>query len=96
MTMKIYLTVLLLLGVITMEGKPQYRIQTWKYNGTTYYLPQKRVWASTNYFKLPYKVWKSSEYPFHNKWDAESVIETWKQLEREARRYRKSEYVYVD
>lgn len=94
--MKVFLTVLLLSGVVTIEGKPKYRIETWKHNGTTYYLPQKRVWASTNYFKLPFKVWESSDYPFQNKSNAESVIETWKQIEQERKNYRKSEYVYVD
>ena len=47
-------------------------------NGTQYYLPQKRVWARTNYFYLPFKVWQSAAYPFHRQSDAEQIIENWK------------------
>lgn len=88
--------VLLLLGVVTMEGKPKYRIQTWKYDGTTYYLPQKKVWATTNYFTLPYKVWESGSYPFQHKSQAEEIIKEWKKSVQDKNDYRISQYVYVD
>ena len=88
--------VLLLLGVVTMEGKPKYRIQTWKYDGTTYYLPQKKVWATTNYFTLPYKVWESGSYPFQHKSQAEEIIKEWKKSVEDKNDYRISQYVYVD
>jgi hypothetical protein len=94
--MKIFLMVLLLLGVVTMEGKPKYRIQTWKYDGTTYYLPQKKVWATTNYFTLPYKVWESGSYPFQHKSQAEEIIKEWKKSVEDKNDYRISQYVYVD
>jgi hypothetical protein len=94
--MKIFLMVLLLLGVVTMEGKPKYRIQTWKYDGTTYYLPQKKVWATTNYFTLPYKVWESGSYPFQHKSQAEEIIKEWKKSVQDKNDYRISQYVYVD
>jgi hypothetical protein len=94
--MKIFLMVLLLLGVVTMEGKPKYRIQTWKYDGTTYYLPQKKVWATTNYFTLPYKVWESGSYPFQHKSQAEEIIKEWKKSVKDKNDYRISQYVYVD
>ena len=88
--------VLLLLGVVTMEGKPKYRIQTWKYDGTTYYLPQKKVWATTNYFTLPFKVWESGSYPFQHKSQAEEIIKEWKKSVKDKNDYRISQYVYVD
>jgi hypothetical protein len=94
--MKIFLMVLLLLGVVTMEGKPKYRIQTWKYDGTTYYLPQKKVWATTNYFTLPFKVWESGSYPFQHKSQAEEIIKEWKKSVKDKNDYRISQYVYVD
>jgi hypothetical protein len=32
----------MLLGVITLEAKPKYRIETWVDNGVRHYLPQKK------------------------------------------------------
>ena len=36
------LTLLMVLGVITSEANPKYRIETWVDNGVKYYLPQKK------------------------------------------------------
>jgi hypothetical protein len=94
--MKRIITVLLLLGVITVEGKPKYRIQTWVYDGTTYYLPQQRVWYKTNYFYLPFKVWKSGSYPFQHKSQAEDIINNWKNDLQAKREYRNSRYIFVE
>ena len=94
--MKRIITVLLLLGVITVEGKPKYRIQTWVYDGTTYYLPQQRVWYKTNYFYLPFKVWKSGSYPFQHKSQAEDIINNWKNDLQAKMEYRNSRYIFVE
>ncbi len=94
--MKRIIIVLLLLGVITVEGKPKYRIQTWVYNGTTYYLPQRRVWYKTNYFYLPFKVWKSGSYPFQHKSQADDIINNWKNDLQAKMEYRNSRYIFVE
>jgi hypothetical protein len=94
--MKKYIIVLLLLGVVTVEAKPKYRIESWVYNGTTYYLPQQRVWARTNYFPLPYKHWESSSFPFQNKEEAEQIISNWKQTHKEKKEWKKSLYYNVE
>ena len=94
--MKRIITVLLLLGVMTVEGKPKYRIQTWVYDGTTYYLPQQQVWYKTNYFYLPFKVWKSGSYPFQHKSQAEDIINNWKIDFQAKREYRNSRYIFVE
>jgi hypothetical protein len=94
--MKRIIIVLLLLGVITVEGKPKYRIQTWVYDGTTYYLPQRRVWYKTNYFYLPFKVWKSGSYPFQHKSQAEDIINNWKNDLQAKMEYRNSRYIFVE
>lgn len=94
--MKRIITVLLLLGVMTVEGKPKYRIQTWVYEGTTYYLPQRQVWYKTNYFYLPFKVWKSGSYPFQHKSQAEDIINNWKNDLQAKREYRNSRYIFVE
>jgi len=86
----------LLLGVITVEGKPKYRIQTWVYDGTTYYLPERRVWYKTNYFYLPFKVWKSGSYPFQHKSQAEDIINNWKNDLQAKMEYRNSRYIFVE
>jgi hypothetical protein len=87
--------VLLLLGVVTVEAKPKYRIETWEYNGIRYYLPQQRVWARTNYFPLPFKKWESGSYPFQHKSQAEEIISNWKQTYKEKNESRKSTYFYL-
>jgi hypothetical protein len=94
--MKRIIIVLLLLGVVTVEGKPKYRIESWVYNGTTFYLPQKRVWYKTNYFYLPFKVWKSGSYPFQYKSQAEDIINNWKSEYNDKISYRRSVYYGVD
>jgi hypothetical protein len=94
--MKCLIIVLMLLGVVTLEGKPKYRIETWLYNGSTYYLPQKRVWYKTNYFYLPFKVWESGQHPFLYKSQAEDVIKDWKTIHYERVNYRKSKQYIVE
>jgi hypothetical protein len=94
--MKKLIIFLMLLGVVTLEAKPKYRIETWYLNGQKQYMPQKRVWASTNYFTLPYKIWVSGAYPFQYQSQAEDVIKSWEQAEEERRKYRKSEFIYIN
>ncbi len=94
--MKSLIIVLMLLGVVTLEGKPKYRIESWVYGGTTYYLPQKRVWYKTNYFYLPFKVWHSGSYPFMYKSQAEDIINNWKSDHNEKLTYKKSKYYIID
>jgi len=85
----------MLLGVITLEAKPKYRIETWIANGQQYYLPQQRVWYRTNYFYLPFKVWRSGAYPFHNQYQAEEIIQNWKADYEAKLKYRNSEYIQI-
>jgi hypothetical protein len=94
--MKRLIIVLMLLGVTTLEGKPKYRIQTWTYEGTTYYLPQQKVWYSTNYFPLPFKVWESGSYPFQQKYQAEQIIQNWKDSYQNRKEYKRSRYYMVE
>jgi hypothetical protein len=90
------LIVILLLGVMTVEAKPKYRIQTWLYSGTRYYLPERKVWYTTNYFPLPFKVWKAGSYPFQHKSQAEEIIENWKSDLQSKMEYKRSEYIIVE
>lgn len=94
--MKRLIILLMLLGVTTLEGKPKFRIQTWTYEGTTFYLPQQRVWLRTNYFPLPIKVWESGSYPFQHKSQAEGIIQNWKDSQQKKLEYRKSTYYTVE
>jgi hypothetical protein len=94
--MKRIIILLMLLGVITAEGKPKYRIESWVYNGTTYYLPQERVWYRTNYFYLPFKVWRSGSYPFQHKSQAMDIIQNWEDARRERLAYRRSRYYEIE
>jgi len=94
--MKRLIIVLMLLGVTALEGKPKYRIQTWTYEGTTYYLPQQKVWYSTNYFPLPFKVWESGSYPFQQKYQAEQIIQNWKDSYQNRKEYKRSSYYMVE
>jgi len=93
---RLIILITLSLGVMTTEGKPKYRIETWVYNGTTYYLPQQKVWYKTNYFTLPIKVWKSGEYPFQNKSQAIEIIDNWKDSYREKLEYKNSKFYEVE
>lgn len=86
----------MLLGVITLEAKPKYRIETWIDNGTRYYLPEQRVWYRTNYFILPIKVWKAGSYPFQHKFQAEEIIQNWKNEYQAKRDYKNSEFIEID
>ena len=94
--MKRLIIVLMLLGVTTLEGKPKFRIQTWTYEGTTFYLPQQRVWLKTNYFPLPFKVWESGSYPFQSKNQAENIIQNWKDSYQKKKEYKRSKYYMVE
>lgn len=86
----------MLLGVVTLEAKPKYRIETWVDNGVRYYLPQKKVWFRTNYFYLPFKVWKSGSYPFQYKSQAEEIINNWHSDYIAKREYKHSEFINVE
>ena len=91
------LTIFLMLsGVLTLEAKPKYRIETWVLDGHKQYLPQRRVWAKTNYFTLPYKVWESGSYPFQHKEQAEDIIKNWKNDVEAKKMYNKSEFYYYN
>jgi hypothetical protein len=93
--MKKLLLIVMLLGVITLEAKPKYRIETWVYNGQRYYLPERTDWFRTNYFPLPFKVWKACAYPFQNKHEAEEIINNWKADYQAKTDYKKSEFIEV-
>jgi hypothetical protein len=76
--MKKLLIVLMLLGVVTLEAKPKYRIETFVVNGTRMYQPQQKVWFRTSMGTLPFKVWVSGDYPFQHQSQAEEIIQNWK------------------
>lgn len=86
----------MLLGVIALEAKPKYRIETWIDNGTRYYLPEQRVWYRTNYFVLPIKVWRAGSYPFQHKFQAEEIIQNWEREYQAKRDYKNSEFIEID
>lgn len=85
----------MLLGVMTLEASPKYRIQSWEYHGVTYYKPQRKVWYETNYFPLPFKVWVSSDYAFQNQYEAEEIIKNWKLDYDEKHTRRKLKYIQI-
>jgi hypothetical protein len=93
--MKKLLLIVMLLGVITLEAKPKYRIETWVENGTRYYLPERRVWFKTNYFYLPFKIWVSGAYPFQHKSQAEEIINNWRADYMAKKEYKQSEFIEV-
>ena len=86
----------MLLGVMTLEAKPKYRIETWVYGGQRYYLPQRTEWYKTNYFSLPFKIWKSGSYPFQHKSQAEEIINNWKNDYQSKIEYKRSEFIYTE
>ena len=94
--MKKLIIFLMLLGVITVEAKPKYRIETWVLNGQTQYLAQRKVWAMTNHFPLPFKVWVSSSHPFQYKSQADDIIRNWEQNEIDRKEYKKSKFIYIN
>jgi hypothetical protein len=95
---KMKVMILILLGVIVLEAnaRPQYRIRMWVDNGITMYQPQRRVWARTNYFPLPFKVWQSGQYPLRSKESALWVIQNWKEDLLSKQMYRNSEYININ
>jgi hypothetical protein len=93
--MKKAIIVLMLLGVMTLEAKPKYRIETWVQNGVRFYLPERKVWYKTNYFPLPFKIWVAGSYPFQNKSQAEDIINNWHEDYLAKRDYKRSEYIEV-
>jgi hypothetical protein len=95
---KMRVMILILLGVIVLEtnARPQYRIRTWVDNGTKLYQPQRRVWARTNYFPLPFKIWQSSQYPLKDVKSAEWIIENWKGEVLSKQMYKNSEYININ
>ena len=88
--------VLMLLGVMTLEAKPKYRIQSWIIGGTKMYLPQQKVWFRTSMGTLPIRVWVSPDYPSLSKREAEEVIGFWKQNELDKNSYKKSEFININ
>lgn len=86
----------MLSGVTTLQAKPKYRIEIWEHNGTTYYLPQQKVWYRTNYFALPFKIWQPASYPFQNRYQAEEIINNWKYSYKENKIHRKSKYFVIE
>jgi len=94
--MKKLLIVLMLLGVITLEAKPKYRIETFVINGTRMYQPQQKVWFRTTMGTLPFKVWVSGDYPFQHKSQAEQIIENWKYDYQMKKEYRHSQFINVN
>jgi hypothetical protein len=85
----------MLLGVIALEAKPKYRIETWVYNGERYYQPQQKVWYKNNYFYLPFKIWKSGQYPLKNQNEAEWIIQNWEDEYQSKRNYKRSQFIEV-
>jgi hypothetical protein len=94
--MKKLLIVLMLLGVITLEAKPKYRIETFVINGTRMYQPQQKVWFRTSMGTLPFKIWVSGDYPFQHQSQAEQIIENWKYDYQLKKEYRRSQFINVN
>ena len=94
--MKKLIIFVMLLGGVTLYAKPKYRIQSWVDGGTRMYLPQRKVWYRTNYFPLPFKIWVSGDYPFQNKEQAEEIIKNWNQLDVDIKKYKNTEFFYVN
>ena len=86
----------MLLGVMTLEAKPMYRIETWVYNGDRYYLPQKKVSFKIKRIRFPFKVWQSGAYPFTNKSQAEQIIKNWKDDAEQKDLFKYSEFINVE
>ena len=93
--MKKLIIVLMLLGVITLEAKPKYRIETFVVNGTRMYQPQQKVWFRTSMGTLPFKIWVSGDYPFQHQSQAEEIIQNWKSDYRMKKEYKRSEYIQI-
>jgi hypothetical protein len=94
--MKKLLIVLMLLGVITLEAKPKYRIETFVVNGIRMYQPQQKVWFRTSMGILPFKVWVSGDYPFQNKSQAEEIIKNWKYDYQLKKEYKRSQFININ
>ena len=88
--------VLMLLGVMTLEAKPKYRIETFVVNGTRMYQPQQKVWFRTSMGTLPFKVWVSGDYPFQNKFQAEEIIKNWKYDYQLKKEYKRSQFININ
>ena len=86
----------MLLGVITLEAKPKYRIETFVVNGIRMYQPQQKVWFRTSMGILPFKVWVSGDYPFQNKSQAEEIIKNWQYDYQQKKEYKRSEYININ
>jgi hypothetical protein len=90
------LIVLMLLGVIALEAKPKYRIETFVVNGTRMYQAQQKVWFRSSMGTLPFKVWVSGDYPFQNKFQAEEIIENWKLDYKQKKEYKRSQFININ
>jgi hypothetical protein len=94
--MKKLIIFVMLLGVVTLQARPKYRIETWVLGGQKQYLPQRRVWARIDNIPLPFKIWVSGSYPFQYKSQAEEIINNWKQTEIERKEYKNSEFININ
>lgn len=95
--MKKMLIVLMLLGVITLEAKPKYRIESWVIGNYRVYSPQQKIWKKVNYIgEIPIKVWVPTDYPFSTKEEAMEIINNWKAEEESKKLFKKSEFFYID
>ena len=94
--MKKLIIFVMLLGVVTLHAKPKYRIETFVVGGIRMYQPQQKVWYRTSMGKLPFKVWVSGDYPFHQKSQAEEIIKNWKYDYQLKKKYKNSEFIYIN
>jgi hypothetical protein len=90
------LIVLMLLGVIALEAKPKYRIETFIVNGTRMYQAQQKVWFRTSMGTLPFKVWVSGDYPFQHQSQAEEIIQNWKLDYKQKKEYKRSQFININ
>lgn len=94
-TNKFFLTILLGVIVFQLNARPKYRIQSWVYLGTTYYLPERRVKIRIQNLQLPIRIWKSGAYPYTSKQAAEEIINNWETDEKAKREWKQSIYFEV-
>ena len=90
---KFFLTILLGVIVFELSAKPKYRIETWIYNGSTYYLPERKVRIYIKGIPLPISVWRSGDFPYNSKQNAENIINNWKADEKAKKDWKKSKYI---
>ena len=92
---KVLLTILLGVIVFQLNAKPKYRIESWIYQGETYYLPEKKVRVIVKGIPLPISVWRNGAYPFTDKQAAEQIINNWKEDEKAKQEWKQSIYFEI-